>query len=182
MAIVKAMTTLNINFGHSDQQVSVCWTRDGLLYKSIHSLSRGASCECATSMGLSLGLYPYRTMPGSSCISQTPSKRAQCPRRWRTSSCACGRTRASRPVLTGPQSISSTTLLDSKETQRYIGVHRPFEGKSKKGPFFSLNLFSRREHCFLYHRGTLGQWFATGLTSGPTLVNISLIHGLLSKD
>jgi len=40
MAIVKAMSTLNINYGQADQQVRVCWTgtRRVPIYKSIRSL------------------------------------------------------------------------------------------------------------------------------------------------
>lgn len=40
LAIVKAMGTLSINYGQSDQQVRVCWTgtRRVPLYKSIRSI------------------------------------------------------------------------------------------------------------------------------------------------
>lgn len=60
-------------------------------------------------------LHSYcRMMPGNSCISQTPSRKAPCLKSCRTSFCACGRTLAFRRALRGPPSTNSTTPLDSK--------------------------------------------------------------------
>lgn len=100
MAIVKAMTTLSINYGHADQQVTK-QRRSNLLSSSQQRVLLSS---------------PRRMIPGNSCILLTLLRKAPCLKSCQTSSCACGRTRVSRRASTGPQSTNSTTLLDSKRS------------------------------------------------------------------
>lgn len=69
---------------------------------------------------------PCRTMPGNSCILQTPLRKAACLKSWGTSLCACGRTLASSCVLIGPQSTNSTTPPLSKKSHKLRFRITPF--------------------------------------------------------
>lgn len=106
MAIVKAMNTLNINYGHSDQQVTTADTHFHMHMKL--NRFRGPYSSLNTHMP------PCRMMPGNSCILQTPLRKAPCLKKCQISFCVCGKILAYRHALTELQSTNSTTLLDSK--------------------------------------------------------------------
>lgn len=111
MAIVKAMNTLNINYGHSDQQVMTAE-----LHLHVFCLDQfQALCK----LDVPVVLHSHcRTTPGNSCILQTPLRKAPCLKSCQTLFCACGRTQAFRRALRGPQNTNSTTPLDSKKSPK----------------------------------------------------------------
>lgn len=61
-------------------------------------------------------VHVCRMTPGSSCILQTPLRKAPCPKSCQTSFCACGRILAYRRASTELRSTNSTTLPDSKKS------------------------------------------------------------------